>query len=264
MVDDGSTDGTKGSIQSLNDKRIHVFSVPHCGNIAVLRNAGAAAGSGEWIAFLDSDDVWPPGKLQLKLQHLLEQQRSWSYGGFELMDESGQTIPARSGKFIPLSGWITKELLTNKAAATIGSLMVKRDLFESLDGFDSNPELVLREDYELVLRLSLKAEAVAVPELLVRVREHPGRSTNTADDGYKRTAFLYGHFARLCPDRKLRRIARGRQAHHETEIAVKNIKQKKYARALLLLGRAVWNGDGWRHLFSALRRSVNSKKMIQP
>lgn len=260
VVDDGSTDGTKEGIQSLHDKRIHVFSVPHCGNIAVLRNAGVTAGTGEWVAFLDSDDVWVTEKLELQLKFLQQQEKSWSYGGFELMNEARHTIPAKSGKYVALSGWITKELLTNKASVVIGSLMIKRKLLEELGGFDSNPELVLREDYELVLRLSLKAEAVAVPELLVRVREHPRRSTNTIDDGYKRTAFLYGHFAKLCSDRELKRIAGRRQAHHETEMAVISIGQKKYRRAILQLGKAFWRGDKLRHLFSVLRRSINSKK----
>lgn len=257
VVDDGSTDGTKEGIQSLHDKRIHVFSVPHCGNVAVLRNAGVTAGTGEWVSFLDSDDVWVPEKLEIQVQFLQQQKKLWGYGGFELIDETGQSIPARNRKYVAISGWITKELLTNKAAATIGSLMISRKLFEELDGFDSNPELVFREDYELVLRLSLKTEAAALPGLLVRIREHPGRSTNAIDDGYKRAAFLYGHFAKLCPDRKLKKIARQRQAYHETELAVKNIKQKKYRQAIVLLGKAVLRGDKLRHLFSALHRSIN-------
>lgn len=260
VVDDGSTDGTKEGIQLLDDKRIHVFSVPHCGNIAILRNAGVTAGTGEWIAFLDSDDVWLPEKLELQLRFLLQEKKLWSYGSFELMNETGQTIPAKSGKYVALSGWITKELLTNKASANIGSLMLKRKLFEELDGFNSNPELVLREDYELVLRLSLKAEAAAVPDLLIRVREHAGRSTNTVNDGHKRTAFLYGHFTKLCPNRELKKIARHRQAYHETEMAVKNIEQKKYRHAIGQLGKAFLKGDKLRHLLSALLRSLNIKK----
>ncbi len=262
VVDDGSTDKTKETIGSLHDKRIRVFSIPHCGNIAKLRNTGAAAGSGEWITFLDSDDLWIPGKLELQLKFLQQEKKLWSYGGFELMNENGQTISNRTGKYIPHSGWITKELLMNKAAATIGSLMVSRKLFEELGGFDSDPELVLREDYELVLRLSLKAEAAAFPGLLVRVREHPGRSTNLAEDGYKRAAFMYGHFAKLCPDRGFKKIARQRQAYHETEMAVKSIEQKRYGQGMLQLSKAFWRGDHLRHIFSALRRSINTKKKL--
>ncbi len=260
IVDDGSTDGTKEGIGALHDKRIQVFSLPHSGNIAALRNAGVMVGCGEWVSFLDSDDVWVPEKLELQLQSLQQNGRSWSYGGSELMDEKGQTIPFKTGNHLPLSGWITEELLINKVSAPIGSLMLKRELFEELGGFDSNPELLFREDYELVLRLSLKAEAAALPILLVRVREHSGRSTNAIDDGFKRTAFLYEHFAKLCPHRKLKKIARRRHAYHITEMAIKSIGQKKYWQAFLQLGKACWKGDKLRHVFSAFRRSMSTKK----
>ena len=260
IVDDGSTDGTKEKIALLNDQRIHVLSLPHCGNIALLRNAGVAAGSGEWLTFLDSDDLWLPEKLELQLLLLQQHERSWSYGGSELINESRLSIAFKSGSHTPVSGWITKELLANKVSVPIGSLMLKRTLLNAIGGFDSNPELIFREDYELTLRLSLKAEAVALQSMLVRVREHPGRSTNALSDGNKRTAFLYGHFAKHCTDKKLKKIAIRRQAHHITEMAVENITQKKYWQALLQLGTAFWKGDKLRHMLSALRHTINTKK----
>jgi len=262
VIDDGSTDGTKKAVETPGDLRIRIFSVPHCGNIAALRNAGVSVATGEWVAFLDSDDMWVPGKLELQLQTLQQTGRSWSYGRFELMNESGKFIPARSGKYIAHSGWITKELLTNRASVNIGSLMLQRKLFEELDGFNTKTELILREDYEFALRLSLKAEASAVDALLVKVREHPGRSTNVIIDGYKRAAFVYEHFAKNCPDRELKKIARYRQAHHETEMAVKHMQQKKYGQAFIQFSRACWRGDKLRHLLSGFRRSIFVKKEI--
>ena len=260
LVDDGSTDGTREHIQLFHDQRIHVLSLPHCGNIAALRNAGVTVSAGEWVAFLDSDDIWIPEKLDLQLQILLQQGRSWSYGGSELMNEKAKTIPFNTGYHTPMSGWITEELLTNKVSALIGSLMLQRKLFEELGGFDSNPGLLFREDYELALRLSLKAATAAFTGLLVRVREHPGRSTNGIDDGHERTAFVYGYFAKYCPDSKLKKIARRRQAYHITETAVKTLQKRRYLRAFLQLGVACWKRDKLRHVFSALRRINPQKK----
>ena len=57
VVDDGSTDDTARVIRSMEDPRITIIEVPHCGHIGNLRNTGAWAGRGMWIAFLDSDDV---------------------------------------------------------------------------------------------------------------------------------------------------------------------------------------------------------------
>src|ERR1700750_1510306 len=67
IVDDGSDDGTREDIISMNDPRIKLLTKPHVGNIAFLRNAGVDEGSGEWLAFLDSDDLWLPRKLETQL-----------------------------------------------------------------------------------------------------------------------------------------------------------------------------------------------------
>jgi glycosyltransferase involved in cell wall biosynthesis len=259
IADDGSENGTKEKIGSFGDKRIHVLSIPHCGNIATVRNAGAAAASGEWLTFLDSDDLFVAERLELQL-NAVQKEEKWSYGGFELMSEAGETISNRSGKYTPLPGWITAALLTNETCVSIGGLMLKRTLFEELGGFDNDPELNLREDYEFALRLSLKAEAIALPQVLVRVREHENRSTNAVDDGNKRTAYLYGHFVKHCSDKRLKRIAVRRQAHHITEIAAKSLAQKNYRQACRQFGKAFWKGDKLRHIVAAFRRGTGSKK----
>lgn len=68
IVDDGSLDDTKTLVSLIKDVRIYLIGLDHNGNIAHLRNSGAAAGSGEWIAFLDSDDEWISNKLEIQLR----------------------------------------------------------------------------------------------------------------------------------------------------------------------------------------------------
>src|SRR5258708_7129899 len=109
VADDGSEDGTGEMIRSMADPRIRVLELPHTGNIAAVRNAGAGAGSGAWIAFLDSDDLWLPGKLEIQLSLLHQEGKRWSYGGFELMNPLGETIPNKAGNYSPQSGWIVGE-----------------------------------------------------------------------------------------------------------------------------------------------------------
>jgi len=254
VADDGSDDGTTEAIRSLNNSLISVLHLQHSGNIAITRNAGARAGSGPWIAFLDSDDVWVPRRLEIQIQKLLREGKNWGYGGFELMNKEMRTIPNKAGIFRPLSGWIAKEVLTTEASVAIGTLLLERALFDEVGGFNADPELLYREDYELVLRLSLKAETLAIPDILVRIREHEGRSTNAFDYAHERTASVYEHFIRSRPERALVKIARRRMAGELAESAVKNIKQKKYLLATKILGRAMTNGDRWRHLLSVVRR----------
>lgn len=251
IVDDGSTDDTKESVEALNEERIRVLTIPHCGNIALLRNSGVAAGSGEWLAFLDSDDIWTKQKLETQVRCLQQQEKSWSYGGSEMMNEAGQTIPFRVGTYVPISGWITKELLANKVSAAVGSLMVTRKLFARLGGF--NNAITAREDYELILRLSMEAEAVAIPDLLVRIREHEGRRTSMFNNANERSASVYKHFVNNCKDRKLSHIAQRRLAYELTDAARKNIKQKKYWKATCQLAEALIKRDTIRHVLSTFR-----------
>ena len=243
VVDDGSDDGTPAFIHSLNDPRIRVLEMPHTGNIALARNSGARAGSGEWLTFLDSDDVWVPYKLEIQIARMLLEKKRWGYGRFELMDQAMQTIPFKAGTFHPISGWIAKEVLTTEASVNIGTLILERALFDEACGFNSDVNLLYREDYELVLRLALIAEAVAIPDLLLRVREHSGRATNGFEHGHKRTAFIYEYFLSSKPERELAKIARRRFATELTEASVPDMLGTKLFSGGRETGKST---DSWR------------------
>jgi glycosyltransferase involved in cell wall biosynthesis len=255
IVDDGSEDGTADAIISMNDVRIRVLKMEHLGNIALLRNAGVKAGAGSWLAFLDSDDVWTKQKLEIQLKSLTQAEKRWSYGGFELMNNEMHSIAIKAGIFRPISGWITKELLTTEASVNIGTLLVERTLFEEVGGFDNSAELLYREDYELVIRLSLKSEALAIPDLLMRVREHEGRITKAFEYGNDRTAAVYQHFINTHPEKSFAKIARRRMASEIADSAIKRIKQKKYLQGTRRLGKALIQGDSLRHIFSVIWHS---------
>lgn len=243
VVDDGSTDDTAEMIRSINDHRITVLNLPHCGNIAQLRNIGAHWGSGKWIAFLDSDDLWMPDKLQIQLNSLNKEKAQWSYAGFELMNEAGSFIPVIHGEYKPLSGKIIKPLITYEATVPIGSLIVSRKLFEGLGGFSTDPKLFCREDYEFSLRLSLHADVVAVADTLVRIREHKDRTTNSFDNGSERSAFVYKHFLKQCTDKSLRKTIRRQYASQMAEASVKNLSKRNYLKGLRQLGSAFLIGN---------------------
>ena len=257
VVDDGSEDGTSQEIICRPDQRIQFLSLPHTGNIAALRNAGVQAGTGVWLAFLDSDDLWIPEKLDIQIHQLLKEGKRWGYGGFVLMDEEMKSIPNKAGVFRPFSGWIVKELLSTEASVNIGSLLVERLLFEEVGGFNPDPKLLFREDYELVVRLAMQSEALASEELLVRVREHNGRATTVYGSGHDRTAAMYRYFIQSKPEKELVAIARRRLARELAESAASRIQQKKYLQAVERLGRALINGDQVHHVLSVVKRGFN-------
>ncbi|MGH7451509.1 MAG: glycosyltransferase family 2 protein, partial [bacterium] len=70
VVDDGSTDDTLHYVSTLDDPRVRLVSETHSGNPARMRNVGVAHARGEYVAFLDSDDLWESDKLAVQLEYL--------------------------------------------------------------------------------------------------------------------------------------------------------------------------------------------------
>jgi glycosyltransferase involved in cell wall biosynthesis len=74
IIDDGSQDNTNEVVSAFSDNRISYFLIKHCGIFGKVRNEGIKISKGDYIAFLDSDDLWSPDKLQIQLD-LLHQHR---------------------------------------------------------------------------------------------------------------------------------------------------------------------------------------------
>ncbi len=268
IVDDGSTDWTKRAILSIEDPRLIYHEIPHSGHIGKVRNAGAAIAKGEWLAFLDSDDMWTPRKLEWQMESIRDSGKRWCYGKFELMDEHGKTIPPKVGVYKPASGWVAEQLLTNEVAVVICTLLLEKKLFDEISGFSTDNRLAFRGDYEFALRLALKEQAVALPNTLVRVLEHEGRSTRSLEYAYENSLVPYSIFLEEQHDDKLKRIARKRRAWLLSEAAVNRSARGNLRMAFTQLSGSI-RYDGWRHWFSALYRSVKAmvtgkKQLVNP
>ena len=237
VADDGSTDGSLEAVEALGDPRVRVLRLPHGGNVSAVRNAGVAASRAEWVAFLDSDDAWLPGRLELQLAALRPTSARWSYGGAELMDPAGRPIPFRAGSYRAISGRIVREVLTTEAAVSIGTLMVSRALLDEVGGFDES--LRRRADHDLALRLAARAEAVAVPATLARVREHPARMTSSTDSPHEQTLCVYERFLERERDPALRRVAFAQCARLLVEGAGYEAAHGRTRRAVGLLRRSL-------------------------
>src|SRR4029079_19214746 len=133
-----------------------------------LRNLGIAASTGECIAFLDSDDVWMPRKLEVQLDASRSAGADWCYGNYAHMDETGAPVAMRAGffpredgamEFRPLTGDILSALLSEETVAYLGTVLVRRSLMERAGGFDESLNMI--EDLDLVLRFAAAANAAA-------------------------------------------------------------------------------------------------------
>jgi len=237
VADDGSTDATVDRLNRFALPNLHVVRSTHSGHIGRLRNLGAAAGSGELIAFLDSDDLWRPHKLERQVRTLRNSDAGWSYTEYALFADDGSKVPLRSGKAPAISGHIVRALLNEETGVCPCTLLVRRRLFEAIGGFAEDPRLACRDDADIALRLARASEAIAIPEQLTLVREHPGRLTRTLDAPHEHSAVVYERFLKSESDRALRRLARARWARCLWAAAVQRLQAGEYRRAAALFCR---------------------------
>jgi ATP-binding cassette, subfamily B, bacterial PglK len=171
IADDGSGAETRAYLQSLADPRVRVLWLPHSGRPSAVSNAALREARGEYVAFLDSDDLWLPGKLEVQIESLRRHpERRWSYTKFSLVNESGDPIVARTAEWPVPSGWILEKLLHEITVIAQPSVLVSRQLLEQLGAFDE--QLIMCYDDELWLRLAAHSEIDGIDAPLTLVRRH--------------------------------------------------------------------------------------------
>jgi glycosyltransferase involved in cell wall biosynthesis len=170
IADDGSGEDTRAYLRSIADARVRVLGLPHSGRPAVARNAALRAARGEYVAFLDSDDLWLPRKLELQVASLRRQPaRRWGCTAFALVDAAGLPVAAVRAGWPAVSGPVRDRLLTDAVIAT-PSVIAARSLLEQVGPLDE--ELVMNDEGDLFLRFAAVSELDGVDEPLTLVRRH--------------------------------------------------------------------------------------------
>ncbi len=179
IVDDGSTDGSslKEEIakKDYSQENIHWFTRKHFG-VSSARNHGVKQAKGEWIAFLDSDDLWHPEKLK-KQKEFARQFPKYSIfqcEEFWMKNNSQVNLPQKHYK---KAGDIFKKSL-ELCFITPSAVCIKKKLFEMFGGFDEN--MPCCEDYDLWLRITAQQPVGLLAENLVtRYEGHPEQLSHT-------------------------------------------------------------------------------------
>lgn len=174
VVDDGSTDNTFQVIQQYGD-RLKYLSQANEG-VAASRNLGLKASQGEYIAFLDQDDIFLPHKLASQVA-LLEQDSDLGMvnSGWQIVDPQGEFQSAvEPWKQIPE---LSLANLIIWKPVFLGAMLFRRTWLERSPGFDTSLEQT--PDVDLVLRLAgMGCTAAWVEETTVKYRQHQSNASN--------------------------------------------------------------------------------------
>ena len=157
VVDNMSKDDTREIVEGFRDARIRFMQIQNSGVIAVSRNCGIAAASGEFVAFMDSDDPWLPGKLESSIHHL-NLGYDFVYHDLYLTDGISKRKDRVTGVSRRLKTPAVQDLVKNGNGIATSSVVAKTELVRMVDGFSESPELVGIEDYDLWVRIACITE----------------------------------------------------------------------------------------------------------
>ena len=236
VVDDGSTDDTRSVVEGLSDGRVVYFFTTN-GGPASARNLGLSKASGEYIAFLDSDDFWPANYLEVMISQLENNSKfSVAYSPITVVYPDGRerkSYKCPRGK----EGWICIDLFENSFiwifAAVFRNSVWEDFYFDEQLGRSS-------EDSDAVLRLSLKVQFKFVPE--VEVFHRISIDSISAEQGVNLNRVLSQQrlYSLLGGDKIIpARIARKRLSHSFRKVAEDRKSKKERSAAIKLYLQAV-------------------------
>ena len=154
VVDNHSTDNTDTVVQSFNNPRISLLKIHNDGVIAASRNMGIKNAKGEWIAFLDSDDLWYPEKLQIVMDQVKATPSIDIFTTDEMLvnELTGEKSALHYG---PSSPNFYKQLLVTGNCLSPSATLVRREFLTSVDIlFREKKEFITAEDYDFWLLLA--------------------------------------------------------------------------------------------------------------
>lgn len=281
IIDDGSSDQIVQWASQVTDPRVKLISQENQG-ISGARNIGIDYAKGEYVAFLDADDIWEPTKLEKQVRCLEDNPAVGLVNTWVLLtDERGKST-GRMG-ISHAEGDVWKQLVEFKTVCCCASTpLIRRCCFEIVGVFDR--DLSGLADWDMWVRIASHYSFALLKQPLVRYRHHPNNMSKNYQGMLKdfRTAVEKAFHSAPLELLYLRGRAYGRfnlylawkplesrdykTASHFRQQAIAHYSQLYYSGNCIRLGIAIavlhWFGpqlyDGVRSLTSALRRRVSS------
>ncbi len=169
MVDDGSSDDTAAIVQSYTGK-VRLLQQEHRG-VSAARNLGIRQAQGDYVAFIDSDDLWLPEKLEQQSACILEKHVAWVVCGVDFFDTSSGKIFYAYRKKLYEGDVLEEEFVYTFIRSP--TPLVKRTVFEEVGYFNEEYGARIGEDKDMWLRIAARFPLGVVDRVLALKREHP-------------------------------------------------------------------------------------------
>jgi glycosyltransferase involved in cell wall biosynthesis len=169
VVDDGSEDHTEEVIKKFNISAISYYKIEHCGRLGQVRNIGIKAAKGEYIAFLDSDDIWLPQKLEYQLA-LLDQypNASFIFGHGEQFGPGAIPPPKLEPLFV--GNVFLPLLMEERFVFYVPTVLFQKEILKKIGPIDER--WISGGDFNFFLRMGFYFDGIFSNEIVVKIRKH--------------------------------------------------------------------------------------------
>jgi glycosyltransferase involved in cell wall biosynthesis len=173
VVDDGSDDNTEETVNEIRDGRIKFYKLKRTAIVGKIKNFGLGKSSGELIAFLDSDDLWAPTKLEKQIEALTHYKEAGfcMTGGFTFRKANEPIDFFYKQKEGCRYDNVFISLFQSEIAAYTQALMVRRSCLDAVGNFNEAADLTMN-DADFIAHLALHFKAIILYEPLVFRRLH--------------------------------------------------------------------------------------------
>lgn len=182
IVDDGSTDQTYETIENIakNDTRIKLFSQKN-GGASKARNKGINEASGNYIAILDSDDLWHEDKIKLQYEAITLNDVGMVSCHSVIIDK--EEIPFGGYQRENLNGYCYEDLLVSNGIGNGSVPLILKECFDKVGLFDE--DIRYCEDWDMWIRIAKEYKLLTISEVLVGYRRMESNLTRASDNAYK-------------------------------------------------------------------------------
>ena len=265
--DDRSTDNSAQIVAEYGDPRVHYYLSPAETPLGKARDLAIRQSRGEWLAFIDQDDLWLPNKLEKQIA-LAAPDVGLIYGRTLMFDRRGELRDydyAHEFECLP-EGEIFQQLFRHGCFIAMSSAMLRRSAVEQIGGIPDEIQVV--PDYFLYTAIAHRYRARAVQDVICRYRVHAASMSASPEHRrrlYTEPLAIIDRWAgQLDP-----KIVAHRRRANSTALALQELRQLNSApaglRRLLTAGSVLWLSSrpcvrAWRVLHRTLRRPYHKAR----